>query len=91
MNEIRYNLQFDKLCSSLKLGELTSEPSAISGGLLHKMFAVETTQGKYAIKALNPQIMLRPPAMRNIIDSELVANIAAGRIPALAAKIFNGN
>ena len=35
------------------------------------MYAIETAQGKYAIKALNPQIMLRPLAMQNYINSEL--------------------
>jgi len=84
----QYNLQFDKLCESLKLGEVSSAPHAITGGLLHRMFAVETTKGKYAIKALNPQIMARPTAMRNYIRSENIANIASNRVPALPVKII---
>jgi len=65
-------------------------PEEISGGLLHRMYAVETTQGKYAIKALNPQIMVRPEAMQNYINSERIANIALNNTPALPAKKFNG-
>lgn len=92
MSDIQYNLQFEKLCKVMQLGEIVGVPEAISGGLLHKMYAVETTQGRrYAIKALNPQIMLRPIAMQNFIKSERITNIVANNIPALPAKIFNGN
>jgi len=90
MIDIKYNLQFEKLCNILHYGEIVGIPEAISGGLLHRMYAIETTHGKYAIKALNPQIMLRPVAMQNFINSERIANIAANRIPALPAKKING-
>lgn len=76
MSEQQYNLQFKKLCDILQLGEIVGGPKVITGGLLHKMYAIETTQGKYAIKALNPSIMLRPVAMQNYINSEQIANIA---------------
>jgi len=91
MSDIRYNLQFEKLCNTLQLGEIFSGPETISGGLLHRMYAIETTLSKYAIKALNPQIMHRPAVMQNFINSEGVANIAANNIPALPAKSYNGN
>jgi Ser/Thr protein kinase RdoA (MazF antagonist) len=90
MSDIQYNIQFEKLCQILRLGELVGAPKAISGGLLHRMYDIETSQGKYAIKALNPQIMLRPVAMQNFIDSEQIAIIAVNYIPALTAKKFNG-
>lgn len=90
MSDIQYNLQFEKLCNILKLGEIVGIPKAITGGLLHRMYAIETTQGKYAIKALNPQIMLRPVAMQHFISSEGIVSIAANNIPALPAKRFNG-
>lgn len=89
MNDIKYNLQFEKLCDILKLGEIVGVPKAISGGLLHRMYAIETIKGRYAIKALNPQIMLRPVAIKHIINSERIANIALGNISALPAKKFN--
>lgn len=90
MIDIKYNLQFEKLCNILRLGEMIGEPRAISGGLLHRMYAIETTQGKYAIKALNPKIMLRPVAMQHFINSEQIVSIATNNIPALPAKTFNG-
>ena len=90
MTDIKYNLQFEKLCNILQLGEIVGVPEAMSGGLLHRMYAIKTTQGKYAIKALNPQIMLRPVAIKRFIDSERIANIASNNIPALPAKKFNG-
>jgi len=92
MGVIQYNLQFEKLCNILQLGEIVGVPEAILGGLLHKMYAIKTTKGKYAIKVLNPQIMNRPVAMQHFIDSERIANIAANNnIPALPAKIINGS
>lgn len=90
MSNIHYNLQFQKLCNILKLGEIVGVPKAVSGGLLHRMYAIETTQGKYAIKALNPQIMLRPVAMQHFINSEQIVSTALNNIPALPAKKING-
>lgn len=91
MGDIGYNLQFEKLCKAMQLGEIVSEPEQISGGFLHRMCALETTKGKYAVKALNPQIMLRPTAMGNFINSERVANLVSKNISAVPAKIFDGN
>ena len=89
MHDLQYNLQFEKLCNILKLGEIIGKPKAITGGLLHRMYAIETTQGKYAIKALNPQIMSRSVAMQNFINSERIANFALNTISAIPAKNFN--
>ncbi len=90
MGEVQYNLQFEKVSNLFQLGEVVGEPKAVSGGLLHKMYVVETNSGKFAIKALNPQIMSRPTAMRNFIKSERIANLVAKTIPALPAKIIGG-
>lgn len=91
MSDIQYNLQFKKLCNILQLGEIVSEPEAMFGGLLHRMYAIETSYGKYAVKALNPKIMARAVAMQHFIDSERIVNIAANYIPALPAKKMNGS
>ncbi|MTI68097.1 MAG: aminoglycoside phosphotransferase family protein [Firmicutes bacterium] len=91
MSDLQYSLQFEKLFNKLHLGKIVGEPKRISGGLLHRMYAIETLQGKYAVKALNPKIMNRTEAMKNFIDSEQIANIAANNIPALPAKRFNEN
>lgn len=86
----QYNLQFNKLSKTLKLGEIITEPEVISGGLLHRIFAIETTKGKYAVKALNPQIIARPTALNDYIRSERIVNIASNYVAAQPAKIING-
>ena len=88
MGDVRYNLQFGKLCAVLRLGELLGRPLPLPGGFSHRMYAIETEQGKYAVKALNPQVMQRPEVVRNFIRSEQIAGIAARKIPALPARIF---
>lgn len=90
MSTIQYNLQFEKLCTTLKLGKMVQEPKAISGGLLHRMYSLKTSNGKYAVKALNPQIMLRPMVLDNYILSERIVNIAAKTITAVPAIMNDG-
>jgi len=82
---------FNQLCREYKLGEMDGFPLSISGGLLHKMYSIETDKGKYAIKILNPQIMLRPDAMNNYINSERIANLVSKKVSAAPAKIINGD
>ncbi len=89
--KVPYNLQFEKLCHVLELGQIVQPPAAITGGLLHRMFAMETTKGKYAVKALNPQIMARPTAKNNYILSEKIVRIASSRVPAHPARIYEGS
>ena len=82
-------LEIEKLCNYLQIGTLTEKPTPIYGGFSHKMYAVTTTQGKYAMKSLNPQWMSSPSAQQQIILSEQIARIAAKRVSAIPAKIFN--
>lgn len=89
MKNIKYNIQLDRLCNNLNLGQLIKDPTPLTGGLMHRMFGCETSKGKYAIKALNPSIMVRPAAKINTIQSEFIADIVARTVPALPAKIFN--
>ncbi|MGF9697916.1 MULTISPECIES: phosphotransferase [Paenibacillus] len=91
MSDIQYNLNFEKICDQLHLGELISTPKPISGGHLHRMYVMETRKDKYAIKALNPQIMTRPEAMQNYINSERIANVAANHIPGQPANRINNS
>ncbi len=86
---MNYNLHFEKLCKELSLGELITSPEELSGGLMHRMFALETTSGKYAVKALNPSVISRPKARRNTIVSEQIARIAAQNVNAITAILFD--
>jgi Ser/Thr protein kinase RdoA (MazF antagonist) len=84
-----YQLNFKKLCLETGLGALLSEPAQLSGGHLHRMYEISTTTGNYAIKALNPQVMLRPQAKRSIHNAEHTARLAARYVPAAPAKVFD--
>lgn len=84
-----YNIQHEKLCKTLQLGDSILELQELSGGLMHRMFALQTTTGKYAVKALNPQVMARPEALQNYINSEKIARTMSRNINAVPAKIYN--
>ena len=91
MSSIDYSLQFEALCAAIGLGNVVSEPEALLGGLMHRMYAVHTSRGKYVVKALNPKVMLRPGVIQNIINSEKIAERSAiCGIPALPAKVIKG-
>lgn len=59
------NSIWNKICRTLTLGEPMGEPVPLSGGYTHRMYALTTTQGRYAVKLLNPEIMARPDALNN--------------------------
>lgn len=82
--------KIEKFCDAYQLGSITEEPCTISGGLLHKMYRVVTSQGVHAIKVLNPEIMQRPEALQNMINSEKVSHALAEVVPVVAAKEFAG-
>ena len=87
---MNYNINIPALCDMLGLGKLVSEPVPLSGGLLHKMFDVKTAGGRFAVKALNPNIMERPEAYSNYIFSEETAEKLSERIAVSCAKKFDG-
>ena len=70
---------------------LKGEPTPLSGGFMHKMFKVDTDQGTYAIKLLNPFIMQRDTAMDNFMQAEqLETMLEKCGIPILPALSVNG-
>lgn len=71
------------LCEKYSLGTIQREPQTVKGGLLHKMYHVTTDRGNYAVKLLNPDIMRRPQAMKNMINSERIAQRLAQEPDAL--------
>lgn len=64
----------EKICILCELGSLVQEPEIVTGGLLHKMYCVKTNQGKYAIKALNSDVMDKPDALKKLEQAERVAD-----------------
>lgn len=85
-----FKMKIEQLCIQYGLGNLTKEPQSVSGGFMHQMYHVITNKGEYAVKMLNPDIMKRPEALQNMINSELVSNALKDRIPLVAAKEFQG-
>ena len=83
-------MDIEKLMSTLRLGRLMEEPVRIEGGLLHKMYRVSTSDGLFAVKVLNPEIMKRLDALSNTIYSEKVAKAFDGLIPAVVSLEIDG-
>lgn len=63
----------------LGIGVPKAPPQPVTGGLLHRMWRVDTEQGTYAVKVLNPEIMGRREAKHNYRVSERVAQVAYKR------------
>ena len=82
--------KIEALCATCNLGRIKGTIQQVSGGLLHTMYHVCTEQGEYAIKWLNPDIMKRPDAMQNMINSEQIAHKFSDVVPLITAKSFGG-
>ena len=62
-------------CKTNNLGNVINI-NKLTGGLMHKMFKVETNKGIYAIKILNKEVMKRDDAYNNFVISETISNLA---------------
>lgn len=86
----QYN-ELEKLAAVFGLGKLLETPEEIHGGLLHKMYRVAASQGTYAVKILNSEIMRRQSALRNMIQSEKIAASLGREITAVVSLEIGGN
>lgn len=78
-----------KLINKINLGILEEEPIRVSGGLLNRIYKVNTSTGIYAIKHLNPEVMKRKNAKENHIIAERIANsVQENGINCIPAKVF---
>ncbi len=82
--------EVEELLTALNLGKLLEEPRPLSGGFMHRMDQAICESGMYAVKTLNPQIMKRPEAYRNMVLSEKIAVKMKNVVPAIAAMEFQG-
>ena len=79
------------LFSQYNLGDVTGDISPVSGGLMHKMYKVQTERETYAVKCLNPQIMKRPDVFENYARAEALEKILEENgLPIVPALIFDG-
>ncbi len=89
--KIDINKLIYELIDKTGLGKLIDKPVRVMGGLLNRMYKVNTTTGIYAIKHLNPEVMKRKNAKENHILAEKIANIAKNNnINCLPAKVIKG-
>ena len=81
----------EEFCKSQDLGNVKNI-TKLTGGLMHKMFKVETDKGIYCIKILNPEVMQRKEAYDNFVISEKISNLAKeNNIPVSNALNINNN
>lgn len=84
---ISLNVDLCSICDAFRLGTPQGTLQTVTGGLLHRMWRLETDYGLFAVKVLNPEIMSRPEAKTNFSVSERVAQQAYMRgIHAVLAK-----
>lgn len=83
-------MDLSKIVQHAGLGRILYSAEAVSGGLMHKMYRAETEKGTFALKMLNPEIMRRPTALKNITAAEKAAHACEGKLPIIAAMMING-
>ena len=84
-------MNIENFCEKYNLGHVINI-SKISGGLMHKMYKVETDKKIYCVKILNPEVMSRKTAYNNFVISEKISNLAkANGIPVSCALDIDGN
>lgn len=82
----------EKTCHVFGLGNLVAEAEPISGGRLHTVWRVQTSQGKFAIKMLNKRLMEKESICFAYERVERVARAFQSRgVPAVAALLRDGN
>jgi thiamine kinase-like enzyme len=62
-----------EICQKYDLGTPASNPVKVTGGLIHKMWKIETEKGKFAVKEINSEIASRPGIIENMNQCEIVA------------------
>ena len=72
----RLSVDLNAICDGFEIGIPQGTPQPVTGGLLHRMWCLETDHGRFAIKVLNSEIMSRPDAKTNYRMSEKVAHQA---------------
>ncbi len=79
--------QLHALCKTFELGTPLNEPKRVHGGLLHKMWRINTDEASYAVKQLSPDINVADESIvKNYnLTEDVAARFAHLGIPALSA------
>ncbi len=82
--------QILRICEAFDLGMVLNDPIPVSGGLIHRMWKINTNSGSFAIKELDATIMQRPGIHESYIKSEkIAASLKRKQIPAITAIIIH--
>ncbi len=84
-------MQFRQIIQKYGLGMLLSPPEPVLGGFLHTTYRLDTAEGSFAVKVLNPVVMARPEAYGNMLRSERIAQAFSAVIPAVRAIEADGS
>jgi Ser/Thr protein kinase RdoA (MazF antagonist) len=78
--------QLAYLCERFQLGATLREAQPVTGGLIHRMWRIETTEGSFAVKQLNPEIISQPGLYDRYRQTEQIATVMAAQgVPAVPA------
>jgi len=89
-DEIRSSLE--TLCAHYKIGSVLARPEPLSGGYLHKLWRVETQEGTFVIKKLNPAIMEKRGMAGRLEQAESIgAAFREAGIPAVIPYAHDGS
>jgi len=82
--------QIARICDTFHLGTALDGATPVSGGLIHRMWKINTRSGAFAIKELDAAIMKRPGIYSSYTQSEeIAAALKNKKIPAETALINN--
>ena len=84
-------IHFREIAAHYGIGPLLHAPSPVLGGLLHTTYRLDSAEGSFAVKILNPAVMKRPEALGNMIRSEKIAAAMKDSVPAVAAVEADGS
>lgn len=91
MKEKTIEEQITELMQVCGFGTVLAPIAPVSGGFMHRMYRVETEQGIFAVKHLNPEIMRRPDAMGNYEQAErLEGLLEQAGLPIVPALVVHG-
>ena len=83
--------QINTICDIFHLGAALHDTTSVNGGLIHRMWRLDTNQGSFAVKELDAAIMARPGVHADYVQSEkIAATIKSKGIPVATALLQNG-
>ncbi|MCL1989836.1 MAG: phosphotransferase [Defluviitaleaceae bacterium] len=87
---MNYNVLIEEFCETYGLGEV-KEANLLPTGLGNQTYAVETVNGKYVIKALNPSQVKTESDIRRLELTERISELVSKNgISSIPAKRING-